>query len=378
MVEGIDKLYQGAQKLQQQGTTPLAEGANQLAAGLEGLVQGSEQLKQGTGQLAEKIPSLSTGVSQLNEGASALKSGISQLKNGAEQLQANSPTLKEGAVALQDGAGKIQQGSSKLYDGSLQINQGIAALADGSNQLQQRLSEGAQTIAETNTGDATVEMFAAPVTTKETQMTTVENNGHAMAPYMMSVALWVGCIAFSLMYPLTEYKGELKSGTAWWISKASVLYPLAICQAIVMLLALHNLDGLQPVQMGKTILVACVAAVTFMSIMYFFTNLLGKVGSFLMLIFMVVQLAGSVGTYPLELSGSFVPSLYPWVPFTYTVKAFRSTIAGGESITGCLQYLAVWMVVFSLLTLVVFQIRSYKIKHQKSTLMHWLEQHSLA
>ena len=61
-------------------------------------------------------------------------------------------------------------------------------------------------------------------------MTTVENNGHAMAPYMMSVGLWVGCLAFCLMYPLTEYKGKLKSGFAWWASKASVLYPVAVLQ----------------------------------------------------------------------------------------------------------------------------------------------------
>ena len=53
-----------------------------------------------------------------------------------------------------------------------------------------------------------------------------------------------------------------------------------------------------------------------------------------MLIFMVVQLAGSAGTYPLEVSGSFVPALHGWVPFTYTVQAFRSTISGGESDQG--------------------------------------------
>lgn len=54
-------------------------------------------------------------------------------------------------------------------------------------------------------------MFATPITDEETKITTVENNGHAMAPYMMSVGLWVGCLAFCLMYPLTEYKGKLKS-----------------------------------------------------------------------------------------------------------------------------------------------------------------------
>ena len=62
-----------------------------------------------------------------------------------------------------------------------------------------------------------------------------------------------------------------------------------------------------------------------------------------MLIFMVIQLAGSVGTYPLELSGSFVPYLHDWVPFTYTVEAFRSTIAGGESIRNAVIFLIVSM-----------------------------------
>ena len=41
-------------------------------------------------------------------------------------------------------------------------------------------------------------------------MTEVPNNGHAMAPYMMSVGLWVGALAFCLMYPLTKYNGKFK------------------------------------------------------------------------------------------------------------------------------------------------------------------------
>ena len=195
---------------------------------------------------------------------------------------------------------------------------------------------------------------------------------------MMSVALWVGCIAFSLMYPLTEYSGKLKSGVAWWLSKASVLYTIAVAQALVMVGALHAINGFDPARMGQTLLVACVASVTFMSVMYFFTNLMGKVGSFLMLVFMVIQLAGSVGTYPLELSGSFVKYLHDWVPFTYTVTAFRRAICGGESVTGCLAYLAVWLVVFTLLTVLVFTVRARRIRAEKPTLMVWLEQHRLA
>ncbi|MFR6508950.1 MAG: hypothetical protein ACLUPF_06050 [Dorea sp.] len=55
-----------------------------------------------------------------------------------------------------------------------------------------------------------------------------------------------------------------------------------------------------------------------------------------MLIFMVVQLAGSAGTYPVEISPSFVAKIHYYLPFTYTVNAFRSTICGGrEHPSGC-------------------------------------------
>ena len=77
----------------------------------------------------------------------------------------------------------------------------------------------------------------------------------------MSVGLWVGCIAFSLMYPLTSYKGKLKSGFSWWISKASVLYTIALLQGLVMIALLHVFDGFTPLEVGKTLAFVCVASV---------------------------------------------------------------------------------------------------------------------
>ena len=374
----IARAASGGAALQQQGTAVLRQGADQLNSGLDALAAGSGSLQSGMNSLNGKLPALTDGISRLQQGTKDLKDGTAQLVSGAGTLTQNSPALNQGAAALTDGAVQIQDGARQLADGSGELADGIDRLTDGAGTLQSSLADGAEEIRSTNTGDATVEMFAAPVTATETQLTQVPNNGHGMAPYMMSVALWVGCIAFSLMYPLTEYTGKLKSGAAWWLSKASVLYAIAVAQALVMVAALHVINGFDPARMGQTLLVACVASVTFMSVMYFFTNLMGKVGSFLMLVFMVIQLAGSVGTYPLELSGSFVKYLHDWVPFTYTVTAFRRAICGGGSVTGCLAYLAVWLVVFTLLTILVFTVRARRIKAEKPTLMVWLEQHRLA
>ena len=248
----------------------------------------------------------------------------------------------------------------------------------GSDTLATSLGDGAAQVKETKASDDTISMFATPITDEETKITTVENNGHAMAPYMMSVGLWVGCLAFCLMYPLTEYKGKLKSGFAWWASKASVLYPVAILQGVLLILLLHVFDGFTPVEMTKTILFAALTGACFTSIMYFFNITFGKVGSFLMLIFMVVQLAGSAGTYPVEISPDFVAKIHYYLPFTYTVNAFRSTICGGESIHQSVVVLIGLTIIFSILTILQFNHMARRKKQGKMLLLDWLEEKGVA
>lgn len=368
---GMGQLESGAEELKN-GINGLAEKAPQLSMGLSSAVSGAEKLQQqGTSVLRQ-------GASDMESGLDALAIGSSQLQRGTRNLASNAPALNQGSAAMTDGAVQISKGAEKLSKGNSELGEGISRLCDGAAVLSENLREGADQIRKTNLSDLSAEQFAAPAEIKETQITDVANNGHAMAPYMMSVGLWVGCIAFSLMYPLTSPASRIKSGFQWWMSKASVLYLTAVIQAVVMIAALHVFDGFAPVEMGKTILVACAASMAFMSIMYFFTSLLGRVGSFLMLIFMVIQLAGSVGTYPYEISGDFVPYLHGWVPFTYSVKAFRSTVSGGESIAGCVIFFVILLVVFSSFTILEFTVRAGKIRNGKNTWLMWLESHGLA
>lgn len=391
---GLDKengLIAGSKQIQS-GLTSLKEGVNGengLYAGIEAYTNGVSSLKDGlltldsnSDTLKQGVNSLTNGVAQLTDGiqdgSKQLLSGVNALTAGMNTLTSNNDTLLDGTKQLSEGAEKLNEGASKLKEGSDTLGNGLIELEDGATELSDSLKDGADEINDTNTGKAVTDMFSSPVDAKETQVTKVENNGHAMAPYMMSVALWVGCMAFSLMYPLTKYEGELKSGISWWLSKASVLYVIAGVQAVVMVGLLHVINGFTPVEMGKTLGFALLTSFTFMSIMYFFTNTFGKAGSFLMLIFMVIQLAGSVGTYPIEVSGSFVPYLHGWVPFTYTVKAFRSTIAGGESIRNSCIILAIWFIIFTVLTMIEFQFRAKRIKDGKFTLYNWLEEKGLA
>ena len=367
---GISQLSAGGKTLAD-GVTTLSTGLKTYTDGVATLAGNNKALTEGTGKLAEGAKALASGATQLSDGTKTLH-------DGTQKLVSNNSKLNSGATQLTDGAGQIQEGSSKLYDGSKELGDGMTKLKDGSDTLATSLGDGAKEVKETKAGDDTISMFAIPIKDEETKITTVENNGHAMAPYMMSVGLWVGCLAFCLMYPLTEYKGKLKSGFAWWASKATVLYPVAVLQGILLIILLHVIDGFTPVEMTKTILFAALTGACFTSIMYFFNITFGKVGSFLMLIFMVVQLAGSAGTYPVEISPAFVGKILAYLPFTYTVNAFRSTICGGESIRTCVIVLISITILFTAMTICQFQHMAKRKKEGKKVLLDWLETKGVA
>lgn len=360
------------------GIKAYTNGVSTLNTGLTTLNNNSSSLTSGAGQLNSGLTSLNKQTPVLTSGVSQLSNGSAQLYAGTGKLTANSAALISGSSQLSDGAGKISDGAAALADGSSTLGDGISQVKDGADTLASSLADGADEVTSIHADEEITDMFSSPVEDNGSQLTNVKNNGHGMAPYMMSVALWVAGIAFSIMYPLTKYHNQLKSGFSWWASKASVLVILSIADALLMIGCLHFFNGFAPKEMGKTMLVASFASLAFMSIMYFFNAALGKVGSFLMLIYMVVQLAGSAGTYPVELSGSFVPSIHSFLPFTYTVDAFRSTIAGGASIMPCMIMLILITVVFSVLTVLLFERRAHKIKAGKPTLTDLLEKLGLA
>lgn len=388
---GISQVSDGAKSLSS-GLTTYTSGVAQVGSGLTQLNDNSAQLNSGASRLSSGASQLSSGAKSLDSGADELKSGTNQLADGTKTLDngtktltsgfatltANNSKLTSGANQLADGAVTLNDGAGQLYDGSITLGNGLSDLKDGANTLKTGLEDGQKTIDENKGDDAVYEMISSPVKSNETKISNVENNGHAMAAYMMCVGLWVLCIAFCIMYPLTEHHGEIKSGFSWWLSKAGIAYLVALVSAYAMIGSLQLFLHFEPTELLNTFLVAGITAIAFMSILYFFNVWLGKVGSFLMLIFMVVQLAGSAGTYPIEISGDFVATIHKWLPFSYAVDAFRSTISGNGNILEVTIVLLSIAIIFTLLTIMMFNIRAKMIKNNKKGLYDFIEKCGLA
>lgn len=326
-------------------------------------VDSKDALVSGVKAYTAGVTSLQTGLQQIAGNNTALTSGVDQLTNGTSTLVSNNATLMNGANQLSDGAGQISDGASKLAAGSDTLGDGIKSAADGVTTLNDALKSGAEE-SKIDSTDKTTDMVATPVETSHKEISKVENNGHAMAPYMMSVGLYVTCLAFALMYPIRH--GIKKAENAWkyWASKATVMYTVSTLAAIVMVTALRLINGFEPVNLGLTYLLAILISAAFMSLVMLLSLTTGFIGDFLLLVFMIVNLGGSAGTYPLDTGPAIYKAIHKFVPYTYSVDGFRKTISmTAPSISVEIAVFAGILIVCSLLTVVYFKYKNKEDKH---------------
>ena len=304
-------------------------------------------------------------VSQIDEGLGTLQSGlktytggVKQVNNGLGTLASNNKTLNSGASQLADGALKISSGSNQLAAGSATLGEGLTTIGDGTNTLTSSLKDASKksNIKSTN---KTYKQMSTPVDTQKKEITNMPNNGHAMAPYMMSVALYVACMALSLMYPFGKGMTTTDSPVKFLLAKATVMVPLSFVQALILYFSLRGLCGFTPARPGLCLAFMLLLSLAFMAFIAFLAIAFGRIGEFIALIFMVFNLGASAGTYPLETAPHWYTVLHPFVPFTYSVNGFRSVIANATAVpTTEILFFVGLLVVSVLLTYVIVRHRS--------------------
>lgn len=366
-------LYGNAEVLKNQSTAnaktqELLTGSQQLATANNSAVNSLvANLK--TVQANMKGTSNSVGmigaVSQIDEGLGTLQSGlktytggVKQVNNGLGTLASNNKTLNSGASQLADGALKISSGSNQLAAGSATLGEGLTTIGEGTNTLTSSLKDASKksNIKSTN---KTYKQMSTPVDTQKKEITNMPNNGHAMAPYMMSVALYVACMALSLMYPFGKGMTTTDSPAKFLLAKATVMVPLSIVQALILYFSLRGFCGFTPARPGLCIAFMLLLSLAFMAFIAFLAIAFGRIGEFIALIFMVFNLGASAGTYPLETAPHWYTVLHPFVPFTYSVNGFRSVIANATAVptTEILFFIGL-LVVSVLLTYLIVRHRS--------------------
>ncbi|MFP7493189.1 YhgE/Pip domain-containing protein [Terribacillus saccharophilus] len=355
-LDQINKLAEGAEKTQtaltgiNEATGKLLTGATAIQSGQHDLNSGLNTYTDGVNQLAEGTPALVTGSQSVMDGLSQLQPGSSKLTAGLDQLNANGPQLADGA--------------QKLTDGSNTLSDGTQSLLDGSGELHDELAKGAED-ANISTSDKTDNMFASPTDVKDEKLSTVHTYGEGLAPYILSIGLFVGALVFTNIFPLRDPASRPTSGFAWFLSKFSIVLFVSVLQSLFAVLMLVHIVDLQVHSEWRMLVFAILFSVTSFLLIQLLTVALDNVGRFLGIIALLFQIGAGAGTYPVALLPEFFQAIHKFVPMTYAINGFREIISIGDD-WGFLWrqagYLGIFSVLFLALTILVYTLQTRKFK----------------
>ncbi len=134
----------------------------------------------------------------------------------------------------------------------------------------------------------------------------------------------------TVVFPMKDPAGRPRNAFEWFVSKYSVLLLVGILQAVIASTMLIFGLGLEVESLWRFYLFAIVVSLTFLAIIQLLATTMGNPGRFIAVIILVLQLAASAGTFPLELVPKFFQVIHSLLPMTYTINGFRTIIASGD------------------------------------------------
>ncbi|MDB6208802.1 YhgE/Pip domain-containing protein [Streptococcus oralis] len=349
--KGLDTISLGVNQLSEKNTT-LTTSLDQLVSGSTKLTENSSKLTTGLDTLAGKTPELVTGIEKLSSGSNQLNSkspeliaGLDKIQLGSSQLTDKSSQLLSASSQLGNGAAKIADGAGKLADGGTTLTSSLEDLQTGVDSLGQGLGNANNQLKSASTESENAETLSDPLVLSKTDNDQVPVNGIAMAPYMISVALFVAAISTNMIFAKLPSGRHPESRWAWLKSRSEINGIIAVLAGVLVYGGVH-LIGLTANHEMRTLILIVITSLAFMSMVTALTTWNSRIGAFFSLILLLLQLASSAGTYPLALTNDFFKGVNPWLPMSYSVSGLRQTI----SMTGNIHH----QVIFLIITLALF------------------------
>lgn len=302
-----------------QGTiTKLKASGKELKQGANTLTSGASSLSQGV----TKLNDLSNGVQTLNKGMMQLKQGVSKLQTGSTSLQEGLSTLSASSKEVKQGIVQIDEGTNSAVNGSLTLQNGINTFSDEIDQGMEKTKEELHSLTGLDT------YVQEPIKVEEQDYAGVDSYGVGFAPYFMSISLWVGALIMLIIFyydPEDRFKLLGRKASHKFL-RSSLYFGIAIAQGIVLGFLLKLGLGFSVTNMWLYYGTCVLISLVFTSIMQFLILNFGDVGKFLGILLLVLQLAASAGTFPIETVPSFFQGLYAFMPMNYTIRLIKESL----------------------------------------------------
>ena len=173
------------------------------------------------------------------------------------------------------------------------------------------------------------EFFANPVQLKENQLYHIKNYGSAMTPFYTVLSIWVGALLMSsLLTTKVEDEENKYKPYQKYFGRGLLFMIISLLQTLIITLGDMYLLGTQANSPYRFVIYALLISLLFSAIIYTTVCLLGNVGKAVCIILLVLQIGSSGGTFPIQMTSSFFQTLYPKVPFTYSISLLREAVGG--------------------------------------------------
>lgn len=207
------------------------------------------------------------------------------------------------------------------------INSIVSNLDDLSNsEVAKQISEAIQ-----NDPDSVGKFISSPTQIEINSLYTIKNYGSAMTPFYSVLAIWVGCIVLVAILKVDVDEDDkikaIKPREAY-IGRYLYFMVLSLIQSTIICLGDLYFLQIQCPNPFLFILSGWIISIVFSNIVYTLTVSFGDIGKALAVVLLVLQIAGSGGTFPIEVTPSFFQGIYHFLPFTYAIDAMRETIGG--------------------------------------------------
>ena len=174
------------------------------------------------------------------------------------------------------------------------------------------------------------EFFSEPVKVHTELIYEIANYGSGVAPFYTVLAIWVGALVLVSLIKVDADKKGLDNPKLYelFFGRYLLFFLLGQVQTVICVLGDIYLLKCQVVYPGLFLLASCLTSLTFTLLIYALTISFGDVGKAISVVMIVLQIAGSGGTYPIEILPSFYQAVYIFFPFPYAINAMRECIGG--------------------------------------------------
>lgn len=325
---------QAAQKAAQELSEQLFGLQAQLNS-LPGLVESKDDALAAVKSCVDTVDALTNRVGDL---LTPSQSDLAQdIKDVAGQAEGMLDGLKGTAADVRTLLSQAQglQGSldSVLADGQAAISDASAKLTELIENLdlsgtQTQLS----TLVDILGGDPAVygQYFSELVQTSVEPVYPIANYGSAMAPFYSVLAIWVGGVILVALMKVHAKPDGLLDPKPWHLYFGRYLTFLLFneLQAAVIVTGDLFILGVQCENIGMFYLTGALTSFVFSLLIYSLAISFGDVGKAVVVVVMVLQIAGSSGTFPIELLPQVYRKIYHFFPFPYAIDAVRECLCG--------------------------------------------------